>query len=134
MSAERALRAGILARLKGDAALAAALGSGRVFDGAPQGQQFPFAHLGEATAAPLDADAGGAEELRLAITVLSRAETRGETAAALAAISDSVAGLGPDLGGYRLANLAVTERQTRRLNDGRTWQGTIRLRAVCEPA
>ncbi|MBA5776364.1 DUF3168 domain-containing protein [Stappia sp. F7233] len=134
MSAEIALRAAILTRLKGDAGFAAALGGERVFDGAPQRQSFPFAFLAEVTAAPLDADAGDAEELRLTIAVLSRAATRGETAGALDAIREGLAVLDPDLGGYRLANLTVTSAATERLNDGRTWRGTLRLRAVCEPA
>jgi len=38
MSAELALRAAIIARLRADAGLASILGGGRVFDGAPQGQ------------------------------------------------------------------------------------------------
>lgn len=133
MSAELALRAALIARLRADTALTAILGEGRVFDGAPQAQAFPFATLGEFRGTRLAGEAEEGVEHRVELLVFSRAETRSEVAMSLSAIGESLAAAPLLLAGFHLANLEEVERRSERLADGRTWQGRLVLRAVSEP-
>lgn len=131
MSAGKALRAGIIAELRGDAALTALLGGANVFDGSPRGATHPFVTLGTLENEPLDAD--GASEHRLELFVFSRAASRSETFDILEAMRASLNGSAIALSGYRLSNLEIRDGRSERLSDGRTWRGRLRLRAVTEP-
>ncbi len=133
MSAELALRAALIARLRADAALTSIIGAGCIFDGAPRGQAFPFVTLGEIRSLRLAGEADEGMEHRFDILVFSRAETRSEIVAALSAISASATGDPLVLQGYHLANLEERESRSERLSDGRTWRGRLALRAVSEP-
>ena len=131
MSADLELQKALWARLSGDAALAALLGT-RLHDNPPADTGFPYLTLGEnETRDWSSGDSRGAEHF-LAFHVYSRRGGRAEAKAVLAAIAAALEDAALALAGHVLVNLQWRGSETRREADGLTWRGTIRFRAVTE--
>jgi len=134
MSAQQALRAALVETLRGDAALTALIGPGRVHDGAPRATPAPYVDLGPMETRLLTGDPAEGERHTLDLTVISRTPARGETTAAVAAMRDALDGLGAHLGGHRLVHVSDPVMRSERLRSGRGWRGRLRVTIVTEPA
>ncbi len=135
MSAETALRAGLLAVLKADTGITALLGGAQVYDGAPRGQKHPFVYLDRVETRPLTADLTEGLEHRVELVALSVAPDRGEAADLLSAMARALAtGTPPTLAGHRLVSLQTMATATERLPGARGWRGRATFRAVTEGA
>jgi hypothetical protein len=134
MSAALALRAAIFAALANDAALAAMLGGAKIHDEPPRTLDFPFVTLGEAEIRDAATMTEGGEETTLTLHVYSRQGGHREAHAVVGAVMEALIDAPLPLAGHHLANLRVATADVRRGEDGRTYHGRIRLRAVTEPA
>jgi hypothetical protein len=137
MSAAFALQQSVFAALAADAALAALVGAGRIFDDVPQGTSMPYVVLGPATERDWStgSDPGtdhGSEHI-LAVHVWSDARGKKETHAIIAAVRATLheAALAP--AGHRLVTLRHELSEVRRSASGEAMHGTVRFRAVTEP-
>lgn len=132
-TANVALRAAIHETLRGDGALGAALGGGKIYDEPPRDAEFPYVTLGEARLLDASTDGGQMQEHQLTLHAWSRKGGHREAhviaGALLQALDD--APLSPD--GHRLVNLRFSIADIRRESDGRTYHALVRFRAVTEP-
>lgn len=123
MSAEMAVRAGVLAALRGDAALAALLNG--VWDGAPVKASAPFAVVGECLGSEWGTKDRPGREVRVALNVQDRREG-GEALAEMLALADAavkrVAVVGYEVAGVGL----VRTRILRGREDG--WRALVDYR------
>ncbi|MGK2911826.1 MAG: tail completion protein gp17 [Sphingobium sp.] len=129
MSAEMAVRVGVLAALRGDAALAAMLNG--VWDGAPVKASAPFAVVGECLGAEWGTKDRAGREVRVALTVQDRREG-GEALAELLALADAAVKR-VVLAGYGVAGVALLRtRILRGREDG--WRALVdyRVRVLVE--
>ena len=133
MSATVALRAAIFAVLSADAALAAMLGGAKIYDEPPKTLDFPFVTLGEAEVRDASTMTEGGEETTLSLHVYSRQGGHREAHAVVGAVMEALVDAPLPLAGHHLANLRFATADVRRAEDGRTYHGRIRLRAVTEP-
>ena len=132
--ASLALRQALHAGLNGFAPLMALLGGPKVFDEPPRSVVFPYVTLGDAQTSDWSTDTSTGHEHSVLIHIWSR--QGGQTEAHLIA-GELVAALetvGLDPVGQRLVNLRFATADIRREDDGRTWHGVVRFRAVTEPA
>ncbi len=128
-----ALRVAIHDALRGDSALAAALGGGKIYDEPPKDAEFPYVTLGDARLLDASSDGGQTQEHQLTLHAWSRKGGHREAhviaGALLQALDD--APLSPS--GHRLVNLRFSIADIRRESDGRTYHALVRFRAVTEP-
>jgi hypothetical protein len=134
MSASFALQVAILAALRSDAGVKAALGDPvRIYDVPPMDIGFPFAVLERADCRPWGGMPVEGDEHTLSIHIWSRyggaREAKQITAAIRSVLQDAVL----SVEGHRLVNLRVTYADHFRGADARTQHGIVRLRAVTEP-
>ncbi|MEI2384648.1 DUF3168 domain-containing protein [Breoghania sp. JC706] len=127
------LQAALIALLRADADLGGLLGEGRVEDGARRAAAYPNVVLGDWSSRAIAGDDWPGEEHRLEFLVFSRAGGRREVLGLLARLSGLIDGAAISLAGHRLVTLARTGESITRTRDGRTWRGTLALRAVTEP-
>ncbi len=132
MSAEVAVRAAVIAALKGDGALTAGLNG--VYDGDPGRCALPYAVVGEA----IGADWGGKDvagrEVRLTISLF---ETVAERLGPRMARVEAVLAMTPPHEGWRIVTARLARSRVARIDrqsPGGGWQAAIdyRLRAVLE--
>lgn len=134
MSAGNALQAAIHARLLADPACKAALGDPvRLFDRTPATAAFPFAVHHRIETRANDASLQDGAEHAVTLHVFSRHGGALEARAAIEAIRASLHRAALTLAGHRLVLLLATFSDVLRIDDGRTFQGVLRLKAVTEP-
>ena len=131
MSAENALVAAVVARLKADAALQAILG-GRVHEEAPAQPTYPYVTVTRVQGRPLPAEGGAVEHL-LTLSCVSQYGGGAEARALADAVRTTLDEAALPLGGHRLVTLRVTYADVFRGSDGKSVLGVLRLRAVTEP-
>ncbi|WP_029003706.1 DUF3168 domain-containing protein [Azorhizobium doebereinerae] len=132
LSAARALRGAIQARLAADGPLDALL-AGRIHDVPPKDAAFPFVTLGEAVVSDWSTATEGGSDQALTLHVFSRAGGRAEAMALAAAVQEALHEAPLALPGHALALLRATTAEVRRDGDGRTFHGLVRFRALTEP-
>jgi hypothetical protein len=133
MDPERALVGGVLARLQGEGALQAWLGSpARVHEAPPAKPTYPYLTVSRTQSRPSPWEGGGAE-LTLTVTAVCRyggaEEARGVTGAVRRVLEASP----PAPEGHRLIDLRAVYADVFAARDGRSTLGVLRLRAVTEP-
>ena len=128
------LQKAIFAALSTDATLATLIGSPpRVYDDPPQMTELPYVQIGEGTESDWSTSTDTGAEHQLTIHVWSRSGGRMEARRILSAIY-GVLHDGPlALDENRLINLRFLLSQVWRENDGETYHGMARFRAVTEP-
>ena len=128
------LQKAIFAALRGDSTLAALIGDPpRIFDDVAGESALPYVQIGDGTEAEFGTATEEGAEHQIAIHVWSRAGGRMEARAILAAIYDVLHDSTLTLASHRLVNLRFTLSQVWRENDGETYHGLARYRAVTEP-
>ena len=128
------LQKAIFAALSADATLAALIGDPpRIYDDPPGEAMLAYVQLGDGTESDWGTATGEGAEHQLAIHVWSRAGGRMEARAILAAIHGVLHGAALSLDANRLINLRFVLSQVWRENDGETYHGMARYRAVTEP-
>jgi Protein of unknown function (DUF3168) len=128
------LQKAIYAALSGDAALAAMLGDPpRILDDPAGGVELPYIQIGDGTESDWGSTTDNCSEHQLTIHVWSRAGGRMEARAILSGVYDVLHDANLTLEENRLVNLRFVLSQVFRENDGETYHGIARYRAVTEP-
>lgn len=127
------LQKAIYQHLSADAAVKAEIGEpARIFDDPPQGTAFPYMTLGEAKATDWKGVDGGLEH-DLKLYVFSRYAGRREVKRILGVVYDALHDAGLALAGHSLINIRFVFGDVFRRQDGETYQGVARFRAVTQP-
>jgi Protein of unknown function (DUF3168) len=131
-SAAFALQQAIFSRLTNDGATAAALGGPRIYDDVPTRAEFPFMTFGQSTERDWSTGTDQGYEHTITLHAWSRGRGRKEAQAVIAAARDALHDQDLSLDGHRLINLRHEYSEVRRDNDGETFHGIARFRAVTE--
>lgn len=123
--AEDAVRATLVAALKGDAVLAARLNG--VFDGPAVRASEPFAEVREMLAGDWGTKDARGRELRVAVSVRDAGETPERLGMLADAVERAIEGMARDLNGWRVASAAFVRRRTAGEGLGR-WLAVIEYR------
>jgi hypothetical protein len=128
------LQKSVYAALAENAPLAAVLGAERIYDAPPQAAAFPFVVIDQMQIRDWStATEDGAEHV-LMLHVWSRNEGKSEIYEIADATRAALDGAALSLDDHRLINLAHQYSDLRRDEDGKTYHGIVRFRAVTEPA
>ncbi len=133
-SAAFALQQAIFSKLTNDAATAAALGGARIYDDVPTRAEFPFLTFGQSVERDWSTGSDLGYEHTITLHAWSRGRGRKEAQAVIAAARDALHDQDLALTGHRLINLRHEHSEVRRDNDGETFHGIVRFRAVTEVA
>ena len=110
------------------AALRAVEGLNAVSDGPPLTGAFPYATVEAGPESDWSHKTGEGRELRLAILARVKGESPKRLRDIVVRIEETAAGIGPDLGGWRLINL-VFLRSSMLRSTGAAWTAAIEYRA-----
>ncbi|HJT39452.1 MAG TPA: DUF3168 domain-containing protein [Sphingobium sp.] len=134
MSAEVAVRAAVIAALREDGALMAALNG--LFDGEPVRASVPYGIVGECIASDWGAKDVDGREVRLTIGLHDAGETPGRMAAMLARIDPAVQAADASGEGWRIVSARPVRSRLARAGrrEEMGWQAVVdyRLRVVAE--
>jgi Protein of unknown function (DUF3168) len=128
------LQQAMFGALSADAALTALLGAGRIYDDVPQATSPPYVVLGPITARDWSTATEAGTEHVIALHVWSRARGKKQTHDIMETVRAALHDQPLSVSGYRLVNLRHESSDIRRDPDGETIHGTLRFRAVTEPA
>ncbi|AVO44065.1 DUF3168 domain-containing protein [Phreatobacter cathodiphilus] len=129
LALRRALRDGLLAH----APLVAALGGPKIWDEPPRDAAFPYVTLGEARVTDWSTGSSSGHEHALTLHVWSRQGGQTEAQVVAGEIVAALEQVPLSPAGHRLVNLRFATADIRREDDGRTFHGVVRFRAVTEP-
>jgi len=129
-----ALQREVYATLANDTAVAALLGGARIFDDVPQDTPFPFITLGTASVSDWSTGTESGLEHRLDVHVWSRYAGKRQAYEVIDAVRAVLHDAALSLNGAQLVNLRCQSFEVRRDDDGETYHGVARFRAVTEPA
>lgn len=128
MSAELAIRAAMLAALKGDAALMAVLNG--AYDGMPEGAPVrlsaPYAVVGESLASDWGTKDGDGREVRIGLTLADRGDTSERLAQMLERADAVVRGMAGPVAGWSV-NIAFLRSRVIRARD-QEWRAMLDYR------
>jgi hypothetical protein len=131
-NASWALQQAVFARLTSDEALTELLGGARVYDDVPVRAAFPYVTFAQGAERDWSTASESGAEHALVLHAYSRASERNELLAIMEALRALLHDAALALTGYRLVNLRHEASDVRRENDGETYHGIVRLRAVTE--
>ncbi len=131
-SAAFALQQAIFSKLSGDATTLSALGGPRIYDDVPARAEFPFMTFGQSTERDWSTGTDQGYEHTITLHAWSRGRGRKEAQAVISAARDALHDQNLSLTGHRLINLRHEYSEVRRDNDGETFHGIARFRAVTE--
>jgi len=129
-----ALQTGLRAALLADTDLVTALGGEHVFDDVPRDAPFPYITIGEIETRDWSTQTSRGHEHTATVHVWSRYRGRKQVQDLIADIDRVLDGADPPLTGHRLVNLSIVFWTAMRDTSGEIYRGTVRLRAVTEPA
>jgi len=129
-----ALQREVYATLANDTAVAALLGGARIFDDVPQDTPFPFITLGTASVSDWSTGTESGLEHRLDVHVWSRYAGKRQAYEVIDAVRAVLHDAALSLNGAQLVNLRCQSFEVRRDDDGETYHGVARFRAVTELA
>lgn len=129
LALRRALRDGLLAH----APLVAALGGPKIWDEPPRDAAFPYVTLGEARVTDWSTGSSSGHEHALTLHVWSRQGGQTEAQVVAGEIVAALEQVPLSPAGHRLVNLRFATADIRREDDGRSFHGVVRFRAVTEP-
>lgn len=114
MSAEVAVRAAVIAALRGDAALMAGINA--LFDGEPVRATMPYGVVGECVGAEWGGKELEGREVRLTIALLDGGEAPGALAARIARVDTVMAGIADAGEGWRIVTARLVRSRLSRVN------------------
>jgi hypothetical protein len=126
------LQQSIYEALVGDTTLGCLLGEPRVYDGAPREAAFPYVTIDQLTARDWSAGDSVGFEHSVTVSVWSRYAGKREAHTLLDAIYNCLHEARLDVHGASLINLRFESSGIDRADDGATYHGVIRFRAVTE--
>ncbi|MGQ3357335.1 MAG: DUF3168 domain-containing protein [Phreatobacter sp.] len=130
LALRRALRDGLV----GHAPLVEVLGGPKIWDEPPRDAAFPYVTLGEARVTDWSTGSSSGHEHALTLHVWSRQGGQTEAQVVAGEIIAALEQVPIEPVGQRLVNLRFATADIRREDDGRTFHGVVRFRAVTEPA
>ena len=98
------------------------------YDGPPLSAAFPYAIVETGPESDWSHKSGEGRELRLSILVRDKGERPARLRGIMAAVEPAIAGIGPDLAGWRLVNLVFLRGSMLR-EAGAAWSAAIEYRA-----
>ena len=110
------------------AALEGVAGLNGAYDGPPLQAAFPYATLEAGPESDWSHKSGEGRALRLAVTLRDKGERPARLRALMAAAESAIAGIGPELGGWRLVTLVFLRSRLLRSNDA-AWSAVTEFRA-----
>lgn len=125
MNAETDIRAALIERLRGDAALGAQVN--RIYDGAPDKATPPMLVVGECTGSDWAVKDRPGRELRIGISIEDDRETPARISAIMPLADAVVQGLPGAVAGWRVGSLVMTRSRLARSATGR-WIAVIDYR------
>lgn len=128
------LQKAIFASLAANANLATVLGGARIYDRVPRPVAYPYVTFGPVTARDWSTATEEGSEILVTLEVWSQTAGVRETHLVIDALRDALRTATLTLPGHRLINLRFEAADIIRADDGETIRGTLRLRAVTEPA
>lgn len=128
------LQKSIYAALADNGPLTAVLGAERIFDAPPQAAAFPYVVIDQMQVRDWSTGTERGAEHVLMLHVWSRNEGKREIYEIADATREALDGAELSLDDHRLINLAHQYSDLRRDEDGKTYHGIVRFRAVTEPA
>jgi len=127
------LQRAVYQHLRADAGVKAELGDPpRIYDDPPADAVFPYLTLGETRARDWNGVDGGFEH-ELKLYVFSRYAGRREIKRVTGAVYDALHEAALTLTGHALVNIRFVFADAFRRQDGETYQGVARFRAVTQP-
>lgn len=129
LALRRALRDGLV----GHAPLVEVLGGPKIWDEPPRDAAFPYVTLGEARVTDWSTGSSSGHEHALTLHVWSRQGGQTEAQVVAGEIIAALEQVPIEPVGQRLVNLRFATADIRREDDGRTFHGVVRFRAVTEP-
>ncbi|MEM9360048.1 MAG: DUF3168 domain-containing protein [Pseudomonadota bacterium] len=131
-SATWALQRSIYAALIANQTLSDLLGGQHVFDHVPRGTVLPYITFGPSSERDWSTSDDIAHELQISLHVWTEALGRSQAEEIMTVIRTLLHDQTLAVSGFRLINLRHEDSALKRVSDGDTLQGTIRLRAVLE--
>lgn len=128
-----ALQKAIHARLTTDAAVLALLGGPRVHDDVPRVPMFPYVSYGQSTVRDWSTGTDDAHEHIVTLHIWTRGQGRKPAHEISGAVETALDQQALAVDGHRLISLRHEFSDVRREDDGETWRGVLRFRAVTEP-
>lgn len=129
-----ALQTAVYDRLTSAAGVTGLLGGPKVYDEVPRAAEFPYLTIGQSSARDWSTGGEDGEEHTLTLHVWSRANGRRQVQEIMGTVRAALHDAALSLTGYRLVNLRQEFCEARRDNDdGETYHGLMRFRAVTEP-
>ncbi len=126
------LQSAIVARLRADPDLLAALGGPRIHDGAPRGTDFPYVTLGASGQSDWSDGSTEGGDVSLTLHVWSREGGKKEAWAIAGILMRLLHDEPLALGQHHLVTLRAAFAEVRRDPDGITEHGVVRLEALVE--
>lgn len=133
-SAAIELQKAVFAALSTDAALTAKLGGARIHDHAPANVAFPCLTLGQTSVQDWGTGTEDGNEHIFTVHVWSKAKGRSETLEVMEIVRAALHDAELALAGHHLVNLRREFEEARFDDDLAVHHGTVRFRAVTEPA
>ena len=133
-SASWELQKAIYAALVADATLEALLGGTYIYDDVPRGASFPYVTFAGSTHRDWSTGTETASEHFVTLNAWSKQGGEKQAHLVVEAIRAALHDAALSLDGFRLVNLRHDMSDTGRQAGGETYVGTVRFRAVIEPA
>lgn len=133
-SAGWALQASLHQSLVNSPRVLSLLGGARIYEKPPRGSDYPYVAIGPSTERDWSTGSGAGTEHIVTLDVWSRSGSRREAQEIMAAIRTVLHDAELSLAEHRLINLRHEQSMVRRDDDGETFHGSVRYRAVTEPA
>jgi hypothetical protein len=128
------LQKALFEALKGDAALVAVLGGGKVFDHAPANVAFPYITFGRTSVYDWSTDTESGTEQLFTLHVWSKARGKGEALGIMEIVMRRLGTGALALDRHHLVNLTLEFAEARYDEDLSVHHGLLRYRAVMEEA
>ncbi|MCB1526209.1 MAG: DUF3168 domain-containing protein [Hyphomicrobiaceae bacterium] len=131
-SAGLELQAAVYQKLRSDAVLVALLGGPKIYDDVPQQTAFPYITFGHSFMRDWSTASDVGHEHVVTLHVWSRAAGKKKVHEIMSTVEDLLHDRPLPLTGFKLVNFRHEYSDARRDNDGQTYHGTLRYRAVTE--
>lgn len=128
------LQRAVFAKLTSTPALVTRLGGARIYDDVPKKPDYPFISFGPHTEKDWSTGSEEGSEHLFSLHVWSTAKTREEAASLMALARAAMEALSSSLETAHLVSIRHDQSDIEREDAGSRFKGTIRMRALTEPA
>lgn len=132
-SASWSLQQGIYQALAGNPEVTGLLGGANIYDDVPQSASFPYLTFGQTTERDWSTGTEDGSEHTVTLHVWSRAGGKKETYEIIETIRDALNAAPVTVADHALVNLHHEFSEARHDEDGETYHGIVRYRAITEP-